>query len=111
MKLKKLILLALLLATTGTVFVTACKKDPIAFKYELIIRYANEPKALVLEKFPAPIASVRCSVEWLTVIASEETVNGYPVIVAVSSNTTNKLVETVVKVKSENGELAEVRVR
>ena len=111
MKLKKLILLALLLATTGMVFVTACKKDPIAFKYELIIRYANEPKALVLEKFPAPIASISCSVEWLTVTASEETVNGYPVIVAVSSNTTNKLVETVVKVKSENGELAEVRVR
>lgn len=111
MKLKKLILVALLLATTGTVFVTACKKDPIAFSYELILRGANEPHALVLDKFTSPIASISCAAEWLTVTASEETVNGYPVIVVVSSNTTNRLVEAIVKVKSENGELAEVRVR
>ena len=112
MKLKKLILLTLLLATTGLVFVTACKKDtPIPFSYELIIHGANEPHTLVLDKFTAPIASISCSATWITATASEETVNGYPVLVVVSSNTTNQLVETIVKVKSENGELAEVRVR
>lgn len=111
MKLKKLILLALLLATTGMVFVTACKKDTVAFMYELILRGANEPHALVLDKFTSPIASINCPAEWLTVTASKETVNGYPVIIVVSSNQTNQLVEATVKVKAENGELAEVRVR
>lgn len=111
MKLKKLILLALLLATTCMVFVTACKKDPIAFNYELILQGANVPHALVLDKFTSRIASVSCAAEWLTATASEETVSGYPVLVVVSSNTTNQLVEAIVKVKSENGELAEVRVR
>ena len=51
MKLKTLSLLALLLATTGMVFVTSCKKDPIAYNYELILSGANEPHALVLDKF------------------------------------------------------------
>ena len=37
MKLKRLIMVALLLVTTGMFFVTACKKDPVAFKYELIL--------------------------------------------------------------------------
>lgn len=111
MKLKKLILLALLLATTGMVFVTAFKKDTVAFMYELILRGANEPHALVIDKFTSPIASVSCAAEWLTATASEETVSGFPVLVVVSSNTTNQLVEAIVKVKSENGELAEVRVR
>lgn len=111
MKLKKLILLTLLLATTGMVFVTACKKDPIAYNYELILSGANEPHALVLDKFTSRIASVSCAAEWITATASEETVSGYPILVVVSSNTTNRLVEAIVKVKSENGELAEVRVR
>ncbi len=111
MKLKKLILVALLLATTGTALVTACKKDPIAYNYELILRGPDEPHALVLDKFTSRIASVSCAAEWLTATASEETVSGYPVLVVVSSNTTNQLVEAIVKVKSENGELAEVRVR
>ena len=111
MKLKKLILVALLLTTTGMVLVTACKKDPVAFSYELILRGANEPHAIVLDKFTTPIASISCSAEWLTATASEETVSGYPVLVVVSSNQTNRLVEAIVKVKSENGELAEVRVR
>ncbi len=111
MKLKKLILLALLLATTGMVFFTACKKDPIAYNYELILQGANVPHALVLDKFTSRIASVSCAAEWITATASEETVSGYPILVVVSSNTTNQLVEAIVKVKSENGELAEVRVR
>ena len=111
MKLKKLILLALLLATTGMVFFTACKKDPIAYNYELILQGANVPHALVLDKFTSRIASVSCAAEWITATASEETVSGYPILVVVSSNTTNQLIEAIVKVKSENGELAEVRVR
>ena len=111
MKLKRLILVALLLATTGTVLVTACKKDPVAFTYELILRGANVPHALVLDKFSSPIASISCAADWLTITASEETVNGYPVIVVVSSNITNQLVEAIVKVKSESGELVEVLVR
>ena len=111
MKLKKLILLTLLLATTGMVFVTACKKDPIAYNYELILSGANEPHALVLDKFTSRRASVSCAAEWITATASEETVSGYPILVVVSSNTTNQLIEAIVKVKSENGELAEVRVR
>lgn len=93
------------------VFVTACKKDAVAFMYELILRGANEPHALVLDKFTSPIASINCPAEWLTVTASKETVNGYPVIVVVSNNQTNQLVEATVKLKAENGELAEVRVR
>jgi len=111
MKLKKLIMVALLLATTGMFFMTACKKDAIAFKYDFLLFSANEPHALVLDKFTSPIASVSCAAEWLTVTASEEMVNGYPVLVMTSSINPTQLVEATVKVKSESGELAEVRVR
>ena len=110
-KVKRLILFALLLATTGMFFMTACKKDSITFKYEFLLFNPNQPHALVLDKFTSPIASVSCAAEWLTATASEEMVNGYPVLVMTSSIDPDQLVEATVKVKSESGELAEVLVR
>ncbi len=109
---KQILVIALMMMTACMAFVTACKKDPVAFKYELILFSANQPHALVLDKFTSPISTISCAAEWLTATASEETVSGYPVIVVTSSiDVQNEFIEATVKVKSEKGEVAEVLVR
>lgn len=101
-----------MMMTACMVFVTACKKDtPIAFKYEFILRNANDPQTIVLDKSKSPIASISCAAEWLTATAGEEMVNGCPTLVVVSNNTSNQLIEATVKVTLESEEKVEVVVR